>query len=334
MDTNPTPTISDVAKQAGVSIATVSRVLNNSNRVSPATAQRVNDAISELGFVPRTAARVLASRKTHIIGLILPEIAGAFFSAILRGIEAEVRQAGYGLLIHSTQGGHSTRPLGEHNTDGLLIFTNSLEKDELSHLHRTRFPSVLLYETPPEGVEIPVITIENKSGAEKLMDHLILRHNRRRIVFLQGPPENEDSYWREYGYRERLQAHGLPFDPALIGLGDFSEEQAYKTVQRMLMDGVHMDAIFAGDDESAIGAIRALRQSGVRVPEDVSVVGFDDIPLSAYFSPALTTVKAPIEQVGRQAVRQLLSLISHQPANPLTLLHTELVIRHSCGCPV
>jgi len=166
----------------------------------------------------------------------------------------------------------------------------------------------------------------------RLVDHLIERHGRRRIVFLRGTEGHEDSTWRERGYYEALAAHKISVDQNLIGLGGFDEDQAFAAIQQMLSDGIVFDAIFAGDDDSAIGAIRALRTAGRAVPADVAVVGFDDVPFARYLSPALTTVRAPIEEIGREAVRQLVHLMNSEPARYVTLMRTELVIRESCGC--
>ena len=331
---NQSATIADVAERARVSIATVSRVLNGTVPVQPEKAERVRLAMDELRFVPRHAARVLASRRTFTLGLILSEIGGAFFPLLLKGIESEARAVGYELLIHSTQGqhAHQRKPLGEHNTDGLLVFTSSLELNELYRLQSINFPLVLMHQTPPDGLNIPVVTVENKDGAEKLVGHLIEKHGRRRIVFLRGPQDHEDSQWRQRGYREALKAHKIKFDPKLVGNGYFEEEQAYETIRKMLADGMEIDAVFAGDDDAATGAIRALKQAGRVIPRDVAVVGFDDVPFARYLSPALTTVRAPIEEVGREAVRQLVRLMNGGQAQALTLMRTELVIRESCGC--
>jgi LacI family transcriptional regulator len=330
---NRPPTIADVAQRAEVSIATVSRVLNGTTPVQTQKAERVRAAMEELQFEPRHAARVLASKRTNTIGLLLPEISGAFFSPMLKGIESAAHEAGYGLLIHSTrQEGPSRRPLGEHNTDGLLIFTGSLDPRALHRLSNLNFPLVLLHQSPPDSLDIPMIAIENKDGARMLIDHLIETHNRRRIVFLRGPEGHEDSVWRERGYREALEVHEIEFNSELIASGGFDDEEAFITLQHMLSKGIEFEAVFAGDDDAAIGAIRALKMAGRLVPGDVAVAGFDDIPFARYLSPALTTVRAPIEEVGREAVRQLTRLMNGEQARALTLLPTELVIRESCGC--
>jgi LacI family transcriptional regulator len=330
------PTIEDVARKAGVSIATVSRVINGTAPVTGETAQRVNAAIASLRYAPRTTARGLASQKTNTLGLILPEIGGWFFPSMLRGIETAAREAGYDLLIRTTDTSDTHKVarwvLGMHNTDGLIVFSNSIGHEELTHLKQHNFAVVLLHQTPPESLNIPVVTIENKSGAQKLVDHLIEVHHCRRIVFLQGPESHEDSEWRELGYLESLEAHNIPFDNSLVVVGEFDESVAAASISQLLIDGVDFDAVFAGDDDAAIGVLTALERAGRAVPDDVAVVGFDDVPLARFLSPSLTTVRAPTEQVGADAVRQLIRLIRDERTDPLILLPTELVIRRSCGC--
>ncbi len=326
-------TIHDVAQKAGVSIATVSRVLNRKAQVVPETATRVEDAIRELNYVPRTAARVLASRKTDTIGLLLPEIGGSFFQPMLRGVEIGASEAGYDLLIHTTHNPHARRPLAEHNTDGLLIFTDSVDEKELSRLSDIGFPAVLLHQTPPKDIHLPVVTVENQNGAYGLVEHLIKVHNRRQIVFLKGPDEHEDSMWREKGYRDALNEFSIAFDPSLVLFGGFNRETARQSLEQLLSSDADFDAVFAGDDDSAIGALMALRKAGWNVPKDVSVAGFDDQVFAESLIPPLTTVRAPTEEVGRQAVCQLIRVIQGEKVEPRLTLPTELVIRESCGCP-
>lgn len=331
-------TIGDVAEKAGVSIATVSRVINKTGQVAESTALRVWSAVNELNYSPHAAARGLASRRTNNIGLILREINGEFFGPMLRGIEAGAREHGYDLLIHCTH--QSENPpvvgsysLGEHNADGIIVFVDSLNETEIVRLHQMQFPIVLLHRSPPEGLNIPHVAFENKSGARKLVDYLIESRGYRRIAFLPGPEGVEDSYWREMGYRESLKAHNIEYDPSLVVTGGFDEYQGQVAVSQLLSRNVGIDAIFAGDDDTAIGVLIGLKDAGLSVPDDIAVVGFDDIRLARYLTPPLTTVRAPIELAGREAVHQLISLIQSGHADTLTLLPTELVIRRSCGAP-
>jgi DNA-binding LacI/PurR family transcriptional regulator len=330
--------ISDVAKQAGVSISTVSRVLNGTAPVDEETAERVRSAIIALNYTPHAAARTLASRRTNTIGLLLLDIGGEFYTPMLHGIEAVASEAGFDLLIHSTStarsGRMSRRALAEHNTDGLLAFTDALNDAELIRLHEIGFPVVLMHQSPPKGIPIPMITIENQAGAQKVVDHLIEAHDRRRIVFVQGPVGNDDSEQREKGYRQSLKKHDLAFDPALTVRGGFDANQACTVITQLLASGTKFDAIFTGDDDNAIGVIQALREAGHRVPEDVSVAGFDDSIFARILTPPLTTVRAPIEQVGRESVRHLIRLIRGEQVEARLILPTELVIRQSCGCSV
>lgn len=330
-------TIKDVAQRAGVSISTVSRVLNQSAPVSPDLVTKVKTAISEMGYRPQTAARALAGRRTKTIGLMLAEIGTDFYPLMIAGIESEARKNRFNLLINVV--GEDVMEmeeipftLGEHNTDGLLVFPASLSDKELIRLHENDFPIVLVQRTPPEGLQIPSVTIENRQKSKEIVDHLIEVHGYRRIAFLSGLDMHEDAGQRERGYRDSLAGHGIPFDPQLQAQGYFQKKESQETVNDWLARGVQFDAIFAGDDISAIGALSALNQAGVRVPEEVAVVGFDDVEVARYLSPPLTTVTIPIEEVGRVAIRKLLQLIQSGATERYTKLETELVIRRSCGC--
>jgi len=329
-------TIDDVAQKAGVSIATVSRVINKTGQVSDATASRVWDAVAALNYAPQAAARGLASQRTNTIGLILRDISGEFFSPMLRGIEAGSREYGFDLLIHCTHtstdtGEQINNPLGEHNADGIIIFDQSLAPKEIARLYARQFPMVLLHHSPPEGLAIPYIGFENRLGARQMVDYLIDERGYQRIAFLRGPDGVEDSYWREMGYRESLTVHHIGFDESLVATGGFNEQQGQAAVVQLLSRGIKFDAIFAADDDSAIGALAGLKDAGLRVPEDVALAGFDDIRPSRYLIPPLTTVRAPIEMAGHEAVRQLINLIQTGKAEWEILLPTELVIRRSCG---
>jgi DNA-binding LacI/PurR family transcriptional regulator len=336
---NKKPTIDDVANFCGLSTATVSRYINGTAQVSAKNASKIQAAIDELHYVPHTAAQILASQKTNTIGLIFSSLSGVFFGPLLRGIETRARQDNYSLLVHSVEISPddqipTKRILGEHNTDGLIIFADSVSEDELRHLADSNFPVVLIHRTSPPFLNIPFVTVENKSGVYKLISHLIEEHDYQRIAFLRGPELHEDGYWREAGYRKALLEHGIPFDPELVELGDFNAEAARKAVLKMLDKGIEFDAVFAGDDDAASGSMMALREKGLQVPEDIAVVGFDDQILAPHLSPPLTTVHAPIEDVGYYAVDKLINLIHNKPVEIETLLSTDLIIRQSCGCSI
>jgi DNA-binding LacI/PurR family transcriptional regulator len=327
----------DVAEHAGVSIATVSRVLNKTATVKEKTAEQVLSAVEALKYRPKAAARILARQKTDTIGLLLPVISGDFFAEMLQGIERGVVEGGYDLLIHSTFAGVKPNSpfkhvLGEHNTDGLLVFSDSLDEDELRRLHDIGFPVVLLHRSSPAGMTIPCVTVENKNGARAMVEHLIVEHGKQRIVFLRGPEGHEDSTRRELGYRQALERHGIPFDPCLIEMGNFNSQDAQLALRSLLDRGVAFDAVFAGDDDSASGALTALQSAGLRVPQDIALAGFDNSPLAYYLTPSLTTINAHIQQAGYTAAQQLVGLLQSGHADPITLLPTELVIRRSCGC--
>jgi DNA-binding LacI/PurR family transcriptional regulator len=332
------PTIEDVAKRAGVSIATVSRVINKTAPVQDKTAMQVLSAVEALKYRPKAAARILARQRTDTIGLLLPVISGDFFAEMLQGIERGVIEGGYDLLIHSTFAGVNPNSmykhvLGEHNTDGLIVFSDSLDEEELHRFYDIGFPIVLLHRTSPQGLDIPCVTVENKEGARKIVDHLIDVHGRRRIVFLRGPQGHEDSTWRELGYRQSLDRHGVPFDPELVGFGNFNSLDARQAIQGLLARRVSFDAVFAADDDSASGALAELLSAGYQIPEDISLAGFDNSPLAFYLSPPLTTINAHIQEAGYTAAQLLVRLLHTGQADSITLLPTEMVIRRSCGCP-
>lgn len=330
-------TIRDVARQADVSVATVSRFINQTAPVSEDVAQRIQSVMKELRYTPHVAARNLATNRTNAIGLMVSfNIYGDFFGPMLNGIESVVGEHGLNLLISSNnlalRGGHGGMPLGPTNTDGLIVYADSIDEAEIQHLYELEFPMVMVYRTPPDGLKIPCVNIENKAASFKIVEHLIKVHNRRRIVFLRGPEGQQDSYWRELGYRKALEENGLEYDPMLVLPGEFERHIAAMTITDALLNGLEFDAVFAGDDDAAVGVLGALRDSGKRVPRDVSVVGFDDQRTSSYLTPALTTVRAPTLDVGRVAAQQLMNLLRHGTADCETLLPTDIVIRESCGC--
>lgn len=332
-------TIRDIAREADVSVATVSRYLNQNAFVSSSLADRIQQVMDRLDYVPQATARQLATSRTNTIGLLVPNMHNNFFAALLAGIEQEVSKHEYNLLIATgsiDQNRTNQLSLGSHNTDGLLVFADSLTDEQIAQLHARQLPMVLIHKTSSVELDIPTVTIENKSATRNLINHLIQVHGHRRILLVRGSEYQEDSYWREVGFKDALADHGIPFDEALAIRGSFDRDIAYNALKTFLDDPNHpeFDAIFSGDDDAAIGIYDALKENGLNIPEDVSVVGFDDTQIAPFLTPPLTTVIAPTEEVGRSAVKQLLCLLDGRKPVPVTLHATEIVLRQSCGCPI
>lgn len=331
-------TIRDVAREAGVSVATVSRYINQNAPVSLEVSERLDRIMNELRYVPLAAARHLASRKTRVVGLLLNNLHNDFFVPLLNGVESVIRQKGYNLIVatyHANSREYSQPPIGPHNTDGLLVFADGLVEEDLTNFHQSGFPMVLVYRTSPSSLTIPSITVENVEITHKLVDHIITAHNRTRILFLRGPIHQQDSLSRELGYRSALESNGIPFDENLVLNGDFEREVAYEAMEHFLCNGrrVEFDAVFTGDDDAAIGVLKALQQHDLKVPEKIAVVGFDDLGFAPFLNPPLTTVHAPTETVGRLAAERLFAILENQPATDTTvILPTEIIYRRSCGC--
>jgi len=329
-------TIRQVAQKAGVSVATVSRYINHNAPISKDVAERLKRVMEELHYVPHAAARQLASRKTRIVGLLSNNLHNDFFIPLLNGIESVVRKHNYNLVIatYHSDSRDMPPPIGPHNTDGMLVFSDGISDEDLISFHVRKFPMVLVHRASPKSVKIPSVTVENKKITFELIEHFIKVHGRKRIMFLRGPIHQEDSYWREIGYKSALKANNIPFDEKLMLNGDFERDTARKTLNNFIANKKHVsfDAIFTGDDDAAIGVLNALHENGYRVPEDVSVIGFDDLGFSAFLNPPLTTVSAPTEAVGQVAMEQLFSLFDKQFPEDITLLPTKLITRRSCGC--
>ena len=330
-------TIRDVAREADVSVATVSRYINQNAPVSKEVSERLDDVMKKMRYVPHAAARHLASRKTRVIGLLLNNLHNDFFVPLLNGVEAVVRKKGYNLIVatyHANSRDNMQPPIGPHNTDGLLVFSDGLVDDDLISLNKSGFPMVLVHRTPPASVPIPSVTVENIEITQKLIEHLIQHHGKRRILFLRGPVHQEDSMRREMGYKQALQANGIPVDENLILNGDFERDIAYEAMNQVLSNGRHVafDAVFTGDDDAAIGVLKSLHEHNIHVPEDVSVIGFDDLGFAPFLNPPLTTVRAPTEKVGQIATESLFDMLENHPSDEVVILPTEIIYRRSCGC--
>ena len=293
--------------------------------------------MTELRYVPHAAARHLASRKTRAVGLLLNNLHNDFFVPLLNGIESVVRNKGYNLIVatyHASSRDSLQPPVGPHNTDGMLVFSDGLMDENLAALHLSGFPMVLVHRKPPAHASIPSVTVENVEITKCLVNHLVHVHGKRRILFLRGLLDQEDSILREGAYRCALQENGIPVDEDLIINGDFERDIAYEAMNRFLGQDkdVAFDAIFTGDDDAAIGVFQSLHEHRIRIPEDVAVIGFDDLGFAPFLNPPLTTVRAPTAKVGQIAAERLFGLLENHPSNEVTVLPTEIIFRRSCGC--
>jgi DNA-binding LacI/PurR family transcriptional regulator len=330
------PTLDQVALRAGVGRGTVSRVINGSPQVSERTRQLVEAAVAELGYVPNLAARALVTRRTDAVALVISEsedrvFAEPFFAGLVRGISAGVAAAGRQLVLALTSG--HERPLEHYLTpqhvDGVLMA--SLHGDDpLPGRLRDRGLPVVLGGRPPGGFDGACVDVDNVGGARSGVAHLVER-GRRRIATITGPRDMGAGQDRLAGYCAALAAAGMAADASLVVEGDFSEVSGLAAMRELLARHPDVDAVFAANDPMAAGALRALREAGRRVPDDVAVVGFDDSPVSRMTEPPLTTVRQPVEQMGREMAEMLVELISgHEPDTQRSaVLPTELVVRAS-----
>jgi LacI family repressor for deo operon, udp, cdd, tsx, nupC, and nupG len=327
--------IQDVAKLADVSTATVSRALATPERVSPEARARVLEAIAKTGYVPNPAARTLRSQKTYMVLVVLPDLANTFFSKILRGIEETLFEAGYGMIISDLDGSpekeaHFAAFTAAGRVDGAILLNGHLfgqSRDGEGQPARIAIPLVALCEGIP-GADIPQIEIDNRAAAARMTQHLAsLGH--RSIAYVSGPAGNILERERFQGYKDGLAAAGLPFNPALIIPGDYTIEAGVAAGQDLVARSGRPTAVFCTSDEMAIGLTRTLLSAGLRVPEDISVAGFDDIEFAAVAEPSLTTIRQPRRELGQAAATALIDLLQGRPTPKRIRLDTELVIRDS-----
>ena len=330
-DVPPNVTIRDVAARAGVSVATVSRVFNQKGPIREETVRRVMDVAGAMQYVPHAGARSLSTRSTRTIGVVLPDLHGEFFSEVIRGIDLAARESGYHLLL---SGSHADRDemravvqAVRGMVDGLIVMSPDLDPAALVGELPRNIPVVLL-NARVKGH--PCITIDNAGGAREMVRHLVgLGH--RRIAFFSGPPNNADAEQRRRGYRAGLSEAELA--PVEIE-GTFTEESGYEAARQFIRLSPRPTAVFACNDSMAIGALSAFNEAGLQVPDDVALVGFDDIPIARFLAPPLTTVKVPIADLGRQGFDVLAHLRGagengHRRNN--VKLNTTLIVRRSCG---
>jgi LacI family transcriptional regulator len=327
------PTIYEVARQAGVSIATVSRAQSGKGAVAPETQRRVEVAIASLGYRPSTPARSLAARRHDAAGIVFPDLAGPYYAGVIEGYESSAAAGGQSVLILGTHGRERAEELVRDladRVDGLVILGRTVADSTVRELLASSLPIVLLARPSVEGAD--VVRAENHRSARLIAEHL-LDHGYDRLAFAGDPAASPDAGERWIGFSAALAARGLP---AVIPAScDFREPAGYLTGLTLLDRalGERPRAIVAANDEIAVGAMRAALELGLRVPEDVAISGWDDIPLAALVSPSLTTIAQPLRQLGATAAVLLAERIDGDRSAPReVLLPTHLVIRRSCGC--
>jgi DNA-binding LacI/PurR family transcriptional regulator len=330
--------IRDIAALAGVSVATVSRVLNGRPDVSPATRETVLRHIRERGYVSNRNARALASGRTGLIGLIVPHVGGHFFAEIVAGAAEALYECDARLVVCPTRHEHERElslleRLMHGTTDGALLVLPSESPDELERLHQQGYPFVVIDPALPVNDGIPVVAAANWAGARMATEHLIaLGHER--IGVITGPPTWCASVDRLAGYHSALLAARCPIRPELVCTGDFTIAGGHRAAHHLLALPDAPTAIFALDDDMAIGVLRAARERGVQVPRDLSVVGFDDVEPALIASPTLTTVRQPLQEMGRVGAALLYRLLDGQPLDATRVeLSTRLVVRESTAPP-
>lgn len=324
-------TITEIARRANVSVATVSKVLNGKDRyISEETRQRILAIAQESGYVPNALARSLRSKTSLTLGVIIPDVMNPFFAELARGVEDAAEKRGYSVILCNSdnqpeKSDKYLQVLQEKMVDGIIL-TASEEAVSASQRRRNT-PMVLLDRDVSVPGSVGRVTVDNRKSAATATNHLIER-GCKRIGFISSNQVNRSSSDRLAGYRDALASAGLPFDPDLVFLQHYTIDTGIQGVTKLIEQSI--DGLCCGNDLIAIGAIRTLKELGHRVPEDIKVIGFDDILLSEFIDPPLTTIRQPIYELGYEAVEMLLGMIENKPVKLNQILETTLVERKSC----
>ena len=329
--------IEEIAKISGVSRSTVSRVINNDARVRDETRQRVQEVINRLGFQPNAMARSLAGGKSHILGLVIPVGVSAlfvdpYFPLLIQGVSSACNAREYSVVLWLAEPEYERRMMREILHNGLVsgvIVASMVFDDPIVHaLAESDIPFILVGRHP-DNEKISYVDVDNLNSAREAVSHLV-RLGRKRVATITGPQNMVVGIDRYQGYLDAVRRAGLVVDPNLVAEGDFSDMGGYMCMKSLLP--FRPDAVFAASDIMAVGAMRAINEAGLRIPVDVAVVGFDDIPVAAHTNPPLTTIRQPAMRTGSLSTEVLIDMVEHPVSQPHRIvLPTELVIRSSCG---
>lgn len=320
-------TIRDVAKRAGVSVTTASYTLNGIGNIGEATRKRVLQAAEDLNYHPNAFARNLKQRKTQTIGIFISRFGGSFYEDILEGIHTVILDTDYELLV-CPESRSPRRMLLHRQVDGAIVFDSKITNESIQKLASRRFPIVVMDRTLHTDFVVPIL-LDNAQGVHEAFAHLI-DQGYRRLAFVAGMADNFDNAERMATFLGDAAAHGItvPVFP-----GDFTESSGYDAGRAILASADRPQAVFCANDQMAIGCLRALREAGLRAPDDIALVGFDDIPLSRYLQPSLSTIGASRHEWGMTAVRQLLDLLDDdRPFQPRRIA-THFLARQSSTRP-
>ena len=329
-------TIEDVAAIAGVSIATVSRAINEPTKVADETRRRVTQAIAQTGYTTNAMARSLRMRRSNMILILAPDVGDPNFSNILVGLETEASKRGYGVLIGNTQNDPTRetdylRFISSNQADGLILFTGHLPYGFGSEGGDARLPPMVAVNEPVSNSDVPFVGVDNFEGSRVAAEHLISQGHRR-IAFIGHSTSKAVNILREQGYRAALEGHGIAIDPRLILDGDGTTESGRAATEHMFVRDVLPTAFLCVNDATALGVIIALTARRYELPRQFSVMGFDDITFASFVSPSLTTMKQPRLKIGEEAMDLLLALLEGKSiARKQVLLRSELIVRNSVG---
>lgn len=329
--------LEQIAKLSGVSRSTVSRVINNDPNVSELTRERVLQIVKRVNYTPNAAARGLAAGRTHVLGLVIPMGVAAlftdpYFPILIQGVSSACNAREYSVMLWLAEPEYERRQIRQIMYSGLVdgvIVSSMLLNDSLVQALIDGDLPFMLIGRHPTAMQVHYVDSDNIGGAREAVTHL-LRLGCTRVGTITGPQNMIAGADRLAGYQAALRDRAVMFDQEFVAEGDFTEAGGYRAMQQLLSH--RPNAVFAASDMMAIGAMRALREAGLRVPEDVAIIGFDDLPQAARVEPSLTTVRQPTYRLGTTAVDSLLDLIDHPDSSPRRIvLPTELVVRMSCG---
>ncbi len=329
-------TIKDIAKEAGVSTATVSMVFNNKDKnISKATRDKILKIGKDFNYIPNSIARSLVTKRTNTLGLLVPDIVNPFFPEIARGAEDRARESSYSIIICNTDDdvereNNYLNVLSEKMVDGIILTHSANRSNEKKGLESCRVPLILIDRDYDLENLIGKVLIDNTSASYDGVSYLIEK-NYKKIAYIAGPLNTRTAKDRLNGYKKALYDHSIEYDENLVLVGEYRSQWGSDASLRLIENAYDIDAIFCGNDLIAIGAMKTLGEHNIKIPDDIGIMGFDDIYISSLVNPELTTIKQPNYKMGYEAVNMMIDYLENKNIKEKTLiLNTDLIIRKSC----